>query len=174
MFGNWNRAAVHYCECVFIPLVCFANVWLRGICNSFAVVPGEIISIFNNRLFKLVCNLLWENITPAIQTNCNVYMAGEIVRYMRVLILVFVEEEVFFGGVVGPDVFDAFVSVAFVFDFLEVFDYFERGAATLGVVDEFVFGCRPGSIFEFRCEFKCPIHNFFILVVNGFRKLPQR
>ena len=44
------------------------------------------------------------------------------------LIFLFVEEEVFIGGVVGPDVFDAFVGVAFVFHFLEVFDYFEGRA----------------------------------------------
>ena len=35
-----------------------------------------------------------------------------------ILILVFVEEEVVVAGVIGPDVFDAFVSLAFVFNLL--------------------------------------------------------
>ena len=79
-------------------------------------------------------------------------------------ILILVEEEVFFGGVVGPDVFYAFVGVAFVFDFLEVFDNFERGSGTHGVVDEFVLGCGPGGVFEFRCEFECPVHDVWLIV----------
>ena len=64
-------------------------------------------------------------------------------------IFVLVEEEVFFGGVVGPDVFDGFVGVAFVFDFLKVLDYFEGCAGAHGVVYEFVLGCGPGCVFEF-------------------------
>ena len=75
------------------------------------------------------------------------------------LVFVFVEEEVFFGGVVGPDVFDGFVGFAFVFDFLEVFDYFEGGAGAHCVVDEFFAGCGPGGVFEFGSKFKCPIHS---------------
>lgn len=35
-----------------------------------------------------------------------------------ILIFVLVEEEVVVAGIVGPDVFDAFVCVSFVFDFL--------------------------------------------------------
>ncbi len=50
------------------------------------------------------------------------------IRLIFQSILLLVEEEVFFGGVVGPDIFDAFVGFAFVFDFLEVFDYFHGGA----------------------------------------------
>ena len=41
------------------------------------------------------------------------------------LIFFLVEEEVIFAWVIGPNVFDAFVDVAFVFDLLEVFDYFQ-------------------------------------------------
>ena len=33
-------------------------------------------------------------------------------------IFLFVEEEVFFAWVVGPDIFDAFVGFAFIFHFL--------------------------------------------------------
>ena len=64
-------------------------------------------------------------------------------------IFLFVEEEVFFGGVVGPDVFDAFVGFAFVFHFLEVLDDFEGRSGTLGVVDEFFTGGGPWRVFEF-------------------------
>ena len=41
------------------------------------------------------------------------------------LIFFLVEEEVIFAWVIRPNVFDAFVDVAFVFDLLEVFDYFQ-------------------------------------------------
>ena len=65
------------------------------------------------------------------------------------LVFILVEEEVVFGGVVGPDFFYAVVGLAFVFDFLEVFDYFHGGAAAHCVVDE-LFACGgPGSVFEF-------------------------
>lgn len=74
-------------------------------------------------------------------------------------IFVFVEEEVFFGGVVGPDVFDAFVGVALVLDFLEVLDDFEGCARTHRVVYELVLGGGPGSVFKFGSQFKCPIHS---------------
>ena len=41
------------------------------------------------------------------------------------LIFFLIEEEVVFAWVIRPDVFDTFVDVAFVFDLLEVFDYFQ-------------------------------------------------
>ena len=37
------------------------------------------------------------------------------------LVLVLVEEEIFFCGIVGPDVLDALVHIAFVFNLLQVF-----------------------------------------------------
>lgn len=75
------------------------------------------------------------------------------------LIFVLVEEEVVVAGVVGPDVFDAFVGLAFVFYLLEVFDDFHGGAGTHCVVYKLVFGGGPGGVLEFGCEFKCPIHS---------------
>ena len=36
------------------------------------------------------------------------------------LILILVEQEVFLGGIVGPDVFNAFIDIAFVFYLLQV------------------------------------------------------
>ena len=65
------------------------------------------------------------------------------------LIFVFFKEKVFLGGVVGPDIFDAFILIAFIFYFLKVFDYFKRCAAANGVVDKFLLGSWPGSVFEF-------------------------
>ncbi len=46
-------------------------------------------------------------------------------------------------------------------------DYFYR---TYCIVDEFIFRCGPGGIFEFRCQFKRPIHSHNIFkfpIVNG-------
>ena len=67
------------------------------------------------------------------------------------LIFLLVEEEVFFAGIVGPNIFDAFVNFAFVFHFLEVLDDFEGGSRTHGIINQFVFGGRPRGVFEFRC-----------------------
>ena len=68
-----------------------------------------------------------------------------------VSILVLVEEEVFLGGVVGPDILDGFVDVALVLYLLQVLDHLKWRAATDGVIDKFLLGCGPGSVFELRC-----------------------
>ena len=68
-----------------------------------------------------------------------------------ILIFVFFKEKVLLGGIVGPNIFDAFILVAFILDFHEVFDDFHRCAGALGVVDKFFFGCGPGRVFQFRC-----------------------
>ena len=68
-------------------------------------------------------------------------------------IFVLVEEEVFLGGVVGPDVFDVLVDVTFVLYLLEVLDDLEGSAAADGIIDEFLLGGGPGSVFEFGCKF---------------------
>ena len=65
------------------------------------------------------------------------------------LVFVFVEEEVFVAWVVGPDVFDAFVDFAVVFDFLEVLDDLHRCAGACGVVDELVLGGWPWGVLKF-------------------------
>ena len=90
--------------------------------------------------------------TPAIQTNPNCLYGWQSVFYVnfRGLILVLVEEEVLFRGVVGPYVFDTFVYFAFVFYFLEIFDDFEGRTAAHSVVDELVFSGGPGRVFELR------------------------
>ena len=65
------------------------------------------------------------------------------------LIFLLVEEEVFFAGVVGPNVFDTLIDFTFVFHFLEVLDDFERNSRAHGIIDKLVFGGRPRCIFEF-------------------------
>ncbi len=78
--------------------------------------------------------------------------------------------EIVLGGVVGPDVFDRFVDFTLVFYLLQVFEHFERRTRTYCIVDEFIFRCGPGGIFEFRCQFKRPIHSHNIFkfpIVNG-------
>lgn len=62
------------------------------------------------------------------------------------LILILVEEEVFFGGVVGPYVLDGLINFSFFFEFLEVFYNFHGGATADGVVDEFVLAGGPGGV----------------------------
>ena len=86
------------------------------------------------------------------------------------LIFLLVEEEIVLGGVVGPDVFDRFVDFTLVFYLLQVFEHFERRTRTYCIVDEFIFRCGPGGIFEFLCQFKRPIHSHNIFkfpIVNG-------
>ena len=67
------------------------------------------------------------------------------------LILLLVEEEIVFRGVVGPNIFYRLIDVAFVFDLLKVFQYFQRGARANRVIDQFLFGCGLRCIFQFRC-----------------------
>ena len=74
-------------------------------------------------------------------------------------ILFLIKEEIFFSGIVGPDVFDGLVDLAVVFKFLKVLDYFFGGAGTVGVIDEFVFGRGPRSIVQATGKFKCSIHS---------------
>ena len=42
-------------------------------------------------------------------------------QLFELLVFVLVEEKIFFCGIVGPDVFDALVHIAFVFNLLQVF-----------------------------------------------------
>ena len=80
---------------------------------------------FQSIIFLYLCD---QNTKKSIgQTNSSLFIQL-IIFYLCPqigLVLFFVEEEVFFGGVVGPDVFNAFVCFALVFHFLEVFNHFE-------------------------------------------------
>lgn len=75
------------------------------------------------------------------------------------LILVLVEEKILFGGIVGPYVFYGFVYFAFVFELLKVLYDLHGSAGAHGVVYKLVLGGGPGSVFEFRCQFQCPVHD---------------
>ena len=47
-----------------------------------------------------------------------------------------------------------FVDFTLVFYLLQVFEHFERRTRTYCIVDEFIFRCGPGGIFEFRDVYK--------------------
>ena len=79
------------------------------------------------------------------------------------LVLLFVEEEVVLGRVVGPDVLDGFINVALVLDLLQVLEHLERCARTNRIIDQLVLGGGPGGILQFGCQLKRPIHNPKIL-----------
>ena len=68
---------------------------------------------------------------------------------LDILIFFFVPHEVFFGGIVGPNVFDGLVDFGgVVVQFFEVFYYFVRGAGAGGVINQFFFGGRPRSVIQ--------------------------
>lgn len=97
-------------------------------------------------------------------------------RAVRRLILFLVEEEIVLRGVIGPDVFDRLVNIAFVLYFLQVFKHFQRRSRTNCVIDQLLFGRGPRCIFQFRCEFKCPVHNgikFLVLRPETSERRPQ-
>ena len=50
--------------------------------------------------------------------NFSIYAVKPAVSAGKCLILLLVEEEIFFAGVVGPDVFDALVDFALIFHLL--------------------------------------------------------
>jgi hypothetical protein len=64
------------------------------------------------------------------------------------LVLVFVEKEIVLCGIVRPDLFNAFIGLAFVFQFLKVFDYLKRCSGTYGIVNKLIFCSRPRSVFQ--------------------------
>ena len=65
------------------------------------------------------------------------------------LIFVFVEEEVFLRGIIGPNVFDGLKNFTFVLKFVEIFYHFHGRARTQCVVNEFFLGGWPRRVFEF-------------------------
>ena len=75
------------------------------------------------------------------------------------LIFFLVEEEVLLGRVIRPDVLDGFVDFAVVFEFLKILYNFFRSSGTVCIVNEFFFGCGPGSIVQAAGKFKCPVHS---------------
>ncbi len=80
------------------------------------------------------------------------------VFFAVLLVFLLVEEEIFFRRVVGPNFLYAFVYVAVIFYLLQIFEYFKRCAGTYSIVNQLFFRGRPWCIFEFGCEFECPIH----------------
>lgn len=65
------------------------------------------------------------------------------------LVFIIVPEEIFLGGIVGPNVFNAFIHFTFILYFLQVLEHLERSTRTGGIVYKFVLGCGPRCIFQF-------------------------
>ena len=105
--------------------------------------------------------------TPPIQLIDGVLIVSVL---KIVLILVFVEEKILFRWIVGPYLFNTFVYVAVVLDFLQVLNHFERRAGPSGIVNQFLFRSRPWCILKFGCELKCPIHSFINIyaLINNY------
>ena len=77
-----------------------------------------------------------------------------------ILILLLIEEKILLRGIVGPNIFNGLVNIALVLDFLQILIPFERSPRTCSIIDQLIFRRRPWSVFEFGCQFKCPVHNF--------------
>ena len=74
-----------------------------------------------------------------------------------ILILLLIEEKILLRGIVGPNIFNGLVNIALVFDFLQILKHFERSPRTCSIIDQLIFRRRPWSVFEFGCQFKCPV-----------------
>lgn len=59
------------------------------------------------------------------------------------------EKEIVLGGIIRPKVFDAFVYLTLVFDFLKVLDDLFLCARTQSPIQQFVAGGRPRGVFQF-------------------------
>lgn len=82
---------------------------------------------------------------------------------VSVSILLLIEKEVILCRIIGPDVFDGIVHFAVFFQIFKILDHFERSSRAGGIIDEFFPGCGPRGIFQFGCEFQCPIHTRIVL-----------
>jgi hypothetical protein len=63
-------------------------------------------------------------------------------------IFIFIEEEIFFGWILRPNVLDGIKHFFIVFDLLKIFYYFEGGARAHREIYQFVFGGRPWGVFK--------------------------
>ena len=64
------------------------------------------------------------------------------------LILILVEQEVFLSRIVRPNILYTFIYFTFVLYLLKVLQDLQRRAGTDGIVNQFILGGRPGSVFE--------------------------
>ena len=63
------------------------------------------------------------------------------------LVLILVEQEIFFSRIVGPDVFDALIHLTFILNLLQILQYFEWSSRTDGIIYEFILGSGPRCVF---------------------------
>ena len=67
---------------------------------------------------------------------------------IEVLVFILIEQEIFLRRIVWPYLFDTFIYITFVLNFLQILKHLEWGARADCVVDKLVLGCGPGSIFQ--------------------------
>lgn len=91
-----------------------------------------------------------------------------------VSIFLLVEEKVVFRRIIGPNILDGFVYLAFVLDLLQVFEHLQRRPRTHGIIDQLLFRRRPRCIFQFGSQLKCPIHNTSSKVLTSGQSLAYR
>ena len=63
------------------------------------------------------------------------------------LILILVEQEIFFRGIVWPNFLNTFVDITFIFYLLKVLQHLKGCTGADGIIYQFVLGCWPGRIF---------------------------
>ena len=78
---------------------------------------------------------------------------------VRFSVLIFVEEKILLGRVVGPNLFDAFIRLTIILQFLKVFHDFQGSAGTDRVIDQLVFGSGQGA--SSRYEASSNVQNIF-------------
>ena len=66
------------------------------------------------------------------------------------LIFIFIKKKIFLCGIIRPDVFNGFINITFIFQFLQIFYYFNRCAGTDRIINQFIFCSRPGCVFKVR------------------------
>lgn len=145
-----------------------AHVYKKG---SYSTPSAPGTDSYNSRFLPPHCPIIEPLISPRLlhkkrpRYNPQPFLECLIDSFLcqpTISILILIEEKVFFSGIIGPDVFNAFIDFTFVLNLLQVFDYFKGCAGADGIVNEFVLGCWPWGIFQLRCKFKTPIHSFLI------------
>tara|TARA_B100000963_G_C22576165_1_gene648529 strand:- start:729 stop:1058 length:330 start_codon:yes stop_codon:yes gene_type:complete len=63
-----------------------------------------------------------------------------------VSVLVFIEEEVLLGRIIGPNVLDCIKGFAVVLQLLEILHHFKRRTSAHRKIDELILGCGPRGI----------------------------
>ena len=63
-------------------------------------------------------------------------------------VFVLVKEEIFFSGIIGPNVLNTLINLAIILYFLQVLNYLKWQPRACGIVYQLIFCCWPGCIFQ--------------------------